>query len=214
MNRVGARATIGTPACAEAEGEGAAMHEIEPESEDLQAALKELQQYVDITESDLRKIYSLALKHARERLALKVPVGDVMTREVIAIKKNVDVQEAARLLSDNRISGLPVVDEENHVIGIVTETDILHTVGVKRGHAFRDILRHILGKPPPKQKTRAMVEDIMTSPAITTKPETDLREVARILDQKRIKRLPVVDGENKLIGVISRANIVRLLARP
>ncbi len=187
------------------------MQEIELNSEDLQAALKELHQYVDVTEEDLKKIYTLALRHAKERLTRRIPVSDVMTGEVITVKKNAGMQEVARLLSENKISGLPVVDDENHVVGIVSEADILYVAGMKKGHTFKDILKHVLGEPLTMRKNREIVADIMTSPAITTKPDTDIREVAGILDKKRIKRLPVVDDDNKLIGIISRANIVRYM---
>lgn len=108
------------------------MNDIELESEDLQAALEELHQYVDITEEDLKKIYAIALRHAKVRLTLKVPVKDVMTMNVICISKDADVHEAARIMSENRISGLPVVDEDKHLIGIVTEADILYSTGMKK----------------------------------------------------------------------------------
>lgn len=181
--------------------------------EDLRSALKEIKTYVDITEEDLRKIYTIALRYARERLARKILVKEVMTKEVVAVKKYDDIHEAARLLSENRISGLPVVDADNLVSGVVTEADILSMTGLREGHTFKDILRHILGEPLPERKSGHLVGDIMTSPAITTTPDADIGEVARVLDEKRIKRLPVVDEKKRLIGVISRADIVRVMGK-
>ena len=69
-----------------------------------------------------------------------------MTTNVIYINKNASVHEAARILSENRVSGLPVVDEEKHVIGIVTEADILNSTGMKKSHTFKDVLKQILGE--------------------------------------------------------------------
>ncbi len=181
--------------------------------EDLRAALKEIKTYVDITEEDLKKIYAIALKHARERFARRVHVGEVMTKEVIAVKKEDDIHEAARLLSENRVSGLPVVDVGNLVIGVISEADILSTTGMREGHTFKDILRHVLGEPLPERRRGNAVGDIMSSPAITTRADADISEVARILDDKRIKRLPVVDEGNRLIGIISRADIVRAMEK-
>jgi len=180
---------------------------------DLRSALKEIKAYVDITEEDLKTIYTIALRHAKVRLAEKILVADAMTRDVVAVKKYDDIQEAARLLTENRISGLPVVDAGNLVIGVVTEADILAMTGIKDGHNFRDILRHILGEPLPERKTGHLVGDIMTSPAITTRLDADIKEVAKILDEKRIKRLPVVDEKDKLLGIISRADIVRAIGK-
>lgn len=189
------------------------MRDVDISNEDLSAALREIKTYVDITEEDLKRIYSIALRHAQERLARKVAVKDVMTENVVAVRKHDDINEAARLLSEQRISGLPVVDTENAVLGVVTEADILSMTGMREGHSFRDILRHILGEPLPERKRGHLVGDIMTIPAVTTHPDEDIKEVARILDEKRIKRLPVVDEQNKLVGIISRADIVRAMSR-
>ncbi len=181
--------------------------------EDLRAALSEMKTYIDVTEEDLIKIYEIALKYAKERTALKISIRDVMTKDVITIKNDADVNDVIRLLSDNNISGLPVIGNENHVIGIVTEADILSMAGMKRGHTFRDILKHILGEPLPLRKTGSKVGDVMTSPAITTKAGVSIKEAAKIMDERRIKRLPVLDSKNKLIGIISRADIVRAIGK-
>ena len=181
--------------------------------QDLREALKELKTYVDITEEDLRKIYAIALKHARRRLGETVLVRDIMTKDVVKVKRDTDLQEAARRLSGLRISGMPVVDEANKVIGVISEADILSLAGVKRGHTFKDILRHVLGEPLPVRKEGNTVGDIMSSPAITIGPEGDIKEVAKVLDERRIKRLPVVDAEGKLAGIISREDIVRMMGK-
>ena len=177
--------------------------------EDLQAALKEMKGYVDITEDDLKRIYAIALRHALQRVAHRVMVRDVMTRNVIHVREDADISEVANLLSENRISGLPVVDGDERVIGVITEADVLSMAGMKKEHAFKDILRHILGEPLPAHTESKRLRDVMSSPAITTGPESDIREVAMIIYEKRIKRLPVVDEQGRLIGLISRADIVR-----
>jgi CBS domain-containing membrane protein len=179
--------------------------------EDLRAALREMKTYIDITEDDLKRIYAIALRHARQRAARRISVRDVMTKDVIKIREDADIHGATALLSENRISGLPVVDGQDRVVGMITEADLLAMAGMKKGHTFRDVIRHLLGEPlpGPKQGTRLM--EVMTSPAITTGPEADIREVASTLGEKRIKRLPVVDGEGRLIGIISRADIVKAI---
>lgn len=179
--------------------------------EDLRAAVKEMRSYVDVTEEDLKKIYEIALRHARERAALHIPVKNVMTERVVSITRDADLHEAARLLSEHRISGMPVVDERNVVIGVISEADILILAGMQLGHTFRDILRRILGEPVPARKTGNKVENVMSFPPITSKADDNVRDVAKILDERRIKRLPVVDDHGKLIGIISRADIVRAI---
>ena len=84
---------------------------------------------------------------------------------------------------------------------------------MKRGHTFKDILHNILGEPVPARKSGSKVEEVMSFPPITAKTDDDIGEVANILDERRIKRLPVVDDEGKLVGIISRADIVRAIGK-
>ncbi len=113
-------------------------------------------------------------------------VEDVMTTDVITVKEQESKQQAARLLSQHRISGLPVVTDDNAVVGVVTEYDVIGKEG----------------------KT---VADIMTRAVISVTPDTDLEEVSRILVHERIKRLIVLD-QGKLAGVVSRADLVKEIA--
>ena len=116
-------------------------------------------------------------------------VKDVMTTRVITVKADQTRQQAARLLAQHRISGLPVVDDDNVLVGVVTEHDII-AQGEEGG------------------KT---VGDIMTRGVISIAPDTDLEEVSHILVNERIKRLPVLD-QGKVIGIVSRADLVKEIA--
>lgn len=182
--------------------------------QDLRAALVEMKTYVDITEEDLKKIFEIALRHAQERIASQIPVRDIMTQNVVAVKKDADLHETARLLSEHQISGMPVIDDDSRVIGVISEADILLLAGMKREHTFRDLLRSLLGEPLPVRKSGSHVHHVMSFPPITAKADDLIGDVANIFDKRRIKRLPVVDGEGKLIGIISRADIVRAISKP
>ncbi|MDQ6659818.1 MAG: CBS domain-containing protein [Chloroflexota bacterium] len=113
-------------------------------------------------------------------------VRDIMTTNVITIKEDQTRQQAARLLSQHRISGLPVVNDDNIVLGIVTEYDVLSKEG----------------------KT---VADIMTPSVISVGEDTDLEDVRHIFVQERIKRLPVL-AQGQLVGIVSRADLVAEVA--
>jgi CBS domain-containing protein len=113
-------------------------------------------------------------------------VKDVMTRQVITVKEDQTKQQAARLLAQHRISGLPVVNNDGVLVGVVTEYDVIAKEGRKVG-------------------------DIMTRGVISVSEDTDLEEVSHILVHERIKRLPVLD-QGRLIGIISRADLVREIA--
>ena len=181
--------------------------------EDLREALRKMKTYVDITEEDLKKIYEIAIRHAQARVASRVPVKELMTKNVVFVKKDADLHEAARILSENRISGMPVIDDNNRVIGVISEADLLMLAGMKKEHVFKDIVRHILGEPVSARKGGNRVEEVMSFPPITSMADDDIAEVANVLDEKRIKRLPVVDAEGKLIGIVSRADIVKTISK-
>ena len=184
-------------------------------SEDLRKARRELETYIDVTEEDLMKIYSLALRYAQERRSQQVPVAEVMIRDVVTVKADAEMNEAVRLLSEKGVGGLPVVDDENRVVGVVTEADVLCMLGVERKHGFKDLMRYVLGESSClKHKEGGMVSDFMASPAVVVRFDQDTLEAAGLLAQRRIKRLPVVDENNRLVGIITRADIVKAVAKP
>ncbi len=153
---------------------------------------------------------------------------DVMTTDVVTIDPNTSVQALATLLSERGISGVPVVDSDNRVIGVVSEGDLLHRVetgterpGTERrperltGHRRSWWLDAIasnqdLARDYVKSHGRT-VKDVMTPDVISVADTTELAEIAMLLETKRIKRVPVV-RDGKLVGIVSRANLVRALA--
>ncbi len=180
--------------------------------EDFREALKEFGTYVDITEEDLKRLYEIAVKIARERCVHSWLASEIMTRDVIFTKGDTDVYEAGRLLIKNKISGMPVVDEENRVMGMISVSDLLPLAGIPRGHVFNDtVMKYILRKPIPQHRMGKKVKDVMPTSIITVSPETTVKKIATILDKKGIKRVPVVDEENKLVGIVSRADILRII---
>ena len=151
--------------------------------------------------------------HIRSTVGLEMNVQDVMTGDVISILKYESIMHVAKILSEKNISGLPVVDKKNKVIGIITQADILSILGIKKGHTLKDLLKHMLGEPLPERKTGDIVADIMASPAATIKADANIAEAVQMMDVKRIRRLPVVDDKNKLLGIISRADILKAVLR-
>jgi CBS domain-containing protein len=148
---------------------------------------------------------------------------DVMTTEVITVDPNTSVQALAALLSERGISGAPVVDSDNRVIGVVSEGDLLRRIetGTERrpervaGHRRSWWLDAIasnqdLARDYAKSHGRT-VKDVMTPDVISVADTTELAEIAMLLETKRIKRVPVV-RDGKLVGIVSRANLVRALA--
>ena len=115
---------------------------------------------------------------------------DIMTRKVCTIHPKASAQEAAQLLDQMRISGLPVVDEDGKIIGIITEADIISKV----------------------DREGLSVADIMSHEVTFVSEETSVSEIAMLLTDRKIKRVPVVN-DGKLVGIVSRADIVHAVAQ-
>jgi CBS-domain-containing membrane protein len=140
---------------------------------------------------------------------------DVMTTEVITINEDATVQAAAKLLVEHGISAVPVVDNENRVIGMVSEGDLLHRAetGTERRRSWwldmvtstdqlaAEYIRSHSGR----------VRDAMTPGVISVTEQTAIAEIAIMLETHRIKRVPVL-RDGKLVGIVSRANLVQALA--
>jgi len=117
-----------------------------------------------------------------------VTAREIMTKEVVSTRPSCKVEEVTRVLYYHGISGLPVIDEEKRVIGMVSEADILA-----------------------RKTGQETVGEIMSAPAYTVSEDAPLEEIAALLTEKKIKRVPVV-REGKLVGIVSRADVVRALA--
>ncbi len=152
-------------------------------------------------------------RHLRSGIGIELLVRDVMTKDVISITKYDSVMNVANILTEKNISGLPVVDKEKKVVGIITQADILSMVGVGREHTFKDLLKYMLGEPLPERRLGDHVGDIMTSPALTIKPGANIAEAVRLMDEKRIRRLTVVDDKQVLIGILTRADILKAVIK-
>ena len=141
--------------------------------------------------------------------------GDVMVSNVITIEPDALVSTAADLMLRNRISAMPVVDKEGHLVGLVSEGDLMRrpeTGTERRRSVWLDILSSRQTAAAEFIKTHSRkVADVMTRDVITVTPLTSVSEIAALLERKSIKRVPVMAGD-KLVGIVSRANLLHALA--
>jgi CBS domain-containing protein len=141
--------------------------------------------------------------------------ADVMVTNVITVGPEASVQDVARILLNARISGVPVVGPNGELIGIVSEGDLMRRVEAGTGRRRPWWLALLTGKEVLaaefiKEHSRK-VADVMSSEVIAAAPETPLAEIANLLEKNAIKRVPIVD-KGKLVGIVSRANLLQALA--
>ena len=141
-------------------------------------------------------------------------VEDVMTTEVWTVRSEASLKEAAEILTQRRISGLPVVDGENHVVGVLSEGDILFKETGRPGkESFFDRWLALPSASLNEKLAARTVGEAMTAPAVTIGSTRSLAEAANSMIDEGVNRLPVVDEERRLIGIVTRADLVRAIVR-
>jgi len=141
---------------------------------------------------------------------------DVMVSPVITAHENDTVREVAQLLIEKHISAVPVVDEAGKLVGIVSEADLLHRTEAGTERPVSWWLSLISGERAIAseyiQSHAVKLKDLMTRDVQTARANTPLYEIADVLEEKHIKRVPVVNDDGALIGIVSRANIIQAVA--
>lgn len=115
---------------------------------------------------------------------MQIPIREIMSRNVVTVPASAPIGEVAKILSEKRITGLPVVDDAGNVVGVLSEYDIISRQG-------------------------ATAADIMSTQVISVTEETDAEEVAHLLTNRRIRRVPIL-ADGKLVGIVSRSDLMRL----
>ena len=142
-------------------------------------------------------------------------VQDVMTRDVVAVRGSTPFKELVRLLNEHRVTALPVLDDAGRVVvGVVSESDLAlkEVQPLREGHTpIFESARH-RGEREKAAGTTAAV--LMTKPAVTVGPETPVATAARLMHDRDVKRLPVVDHGGALVGIVTRADLLKIFLRP
>jgi CBS domain-containing protein len=143
---------------------------------------------------------------------MKSCVRDVMTTRVVAVKKTASFKEMILRMRKFRVSAFPVLDDSGRVIGVVSQADMLNKeADLATGPGP---LSGILRFRDHEKAAGITAGELMTSPPVTVSPSTPLTEAARLMRDRRVKRLPVISGTGHLIGIISRADVLSVFARP
>ena len=143
-----------------------------------------------------------------------------MTRKVFFVEAGTSVHEIFRIFLKNNIMGVPVVDKDRNVIGIVTERDLAVREEDLTAPASVNLLGSIIYLEDMekynemlKKKLGQLAVDVMTKPAKTLHEEASLHEILKFMDKNGVNRVPIVDGRNKLTGIITRTDIIRELVK-
>jgi CBS domain-containing protein len=153
------------------------------------------------------------LNKGEKVIAMKeTKVRDVMTASVVAVRENADFKEMVTAMRSRRISAFPVLDAQDRVIGVVSEADLLlkeATPPLPQG-----IIRLAWRLRERAKADGATAAEVMTKPAVTIRGNAFVGEAARLMQSRRVKRLPVVDEGGRLVGIVSRSDLLSVYERP
>ncbi|MEA4926087.1 MAG: CBS domain-containing protein [Syntrophomonadaceae bacterium] len=142
---------------------------------------------------------------------------DIMTRDVISVRPEENVENAARIMMDNKISGIPVVDEHNHVVGIITEKDLMVKASELKVPFYLTLFDSIIFLENPirfnnnlKKYTASNVKGAMTAKVYSVEEDAPISDVVSMMQKHSINRVPVL-RHGKLIGIISRNDILKAM---
>lgn len=181
--------------------------QIDLSDDDIRAAMAEIPGYLDISMGDFRELYQHAFRHALERLSGRTTAGQMMLPATWTVRGEMFLDRVVEGMAARVLKGLPVVDDAQRVVGVLTETDLLRHFGVKtftqfldRYLADPDVLEHALHE--------TTVAEIMTAPAITVEVDARFSRIVERFHVRAANRLPVVDHDGVLVGVLSRKDFI------
>ncbi|SCZ58224.1 HPP family protein [Thiohalomonas denitrificans] len=179
---------------------------------DLHQALVDLDIYLDVSEEDLNRIYRMAGAQAYRRRMGEITCQDIMSRDLVTLRLDTDVEEAWSLLRHHKLKALPVIDEARHVIGILTLVDVLKPVDLKTYRGFDEkLITFIRRALPVSSKGPRSVGDIMVRPVLTVDSDMHITEVVPLLSDAGYHNLPVVDRDYRLVGMITQSDLIAAL---
>jgi CBS-domain-containing membrane protein len=183
--------------------------------DDIYAAMKEISGYLDITPGDFKEVYLLAYRHAQERLLRQVTAGEIMTRDVAAVRVDTPLREVAELMARRGVSGVPVLDAGDRVVGVISEKDFLKRMSSQGVTSFMAVVAGCLRDKGCKAVgiRGRQADDLMSSPALTVTEDTPVLEIIRLFKEKSINRVPVLDTQGRLTGIVSRGDLLDLAPR-
>lgn len=174
--------------------------------EDLLAALRDMNGYIDVTGEDLERIYSLATLHSHRRQLGDIRLKDIMTRDVITVESDTSLEKLWQILRFHRIRGVPVVGEYGKVIGVASITDFMKLANWRMCLGLVERLKMLL-----RWSSEPTVGQIMSYPAITAREDMPLIDAFLIFAGKGINHLPVVDQNHRPVGIVTRLDLLSAL---
>lgn len=178
---------------------------------DLGAAIKSLDTFVDVQEDELVRLYNLAVDHAFDR-QLALSCADIMSRDIVTVRFATELEDAWKLLRAHKIKAMPVVDNFDRPIGIVTVADYLRQLDDTTAAGLAVRLQGLLRRTPGATSEKAeVVGQIMTASLYTARADTPISELVHQVAENNLHHIPVLDGAGRVAGMITQSDLIAAL---
>jgi CBS domain-containing membrane protein len=181
------------------------------QTEDLLSALNSFDTVIDISEQDLERLYHQAQLHAYQRKSGEIRCTDIMSRDLITVKPDTAVATAWQLLRKHKISMLPVVNDEQHLLGVISTVDFLKNLKVPH---YWGLLRHVnqlLLRNKHSSQYKRNVADIMVSKLTVAHEHEHIAALVPVLSDQGLHHIPVLNDQQQLVGVITQSDLIAAL---
>jgi CBS-domain-containing membrane protein len=188
-----------------------------PLPEDYARALQSMNTFIDVEVRDLMLLAERAQHFARQRAAETLPASRIMSSPVVVVHPHTRMSEAAHLLVSKRISGLPVTDADDRLVGMITEADFLRGLGLPTHPPSQSLWQtleawfHHLDRQGDVEGPDDPVADHMAREVVCVPPDRDVHELLALMRQHCVQRIPVCNDQRQVLGMVTRSDLVRIL---
>ncbi len=200
------------PAAGKKHTVSAPSHKIGISEEDLNRALQDLDFFVDMTHSELSRILTQTELNTFKRIRGDIRCADIMIREVVSVDFGMEVEDAWRILYKQNLKAMPVTDRSRRVIGIVTGHDFFKFINLDVYESFQDKIRNFIRRTAALTASKPeCVGQIMTAPGVVLQETAHIVELIPLMSIDGHRQIPIVDSENRLVGMVYQANLLAAL---
>jgi CBS domain-containing membrane protein len=179
---------------------------------DLKQALKNSDTFMDVSLEDLSRLLTDAEKNSFKRFKGNITCADIMVKNVQSVEYGTEVEEAWKIMLKDRLKAMPVIDRSRRVIGIITWADFFKFMNLNAYQNFQETFRAFIRRTPDVSTNKPeAVGHIMTAPVTVLPETTHIAELIPLMSQKGIRQIPIVNDENRLVGMVYQTHLIAAL---
>lgn len=179
---------------------------------DLEKALQDLDIVLDVSEADLNRIYSGIGAQAYRRKMGEITCGDIMSRDLITVGPETDLEEVWALLRYHKVATVPVIDLSRKLVGIITLVDFLKRADLKKYEDFEEkLVKVIRGTPGATTEKASKAKEIMVTRLVTAQESMHIVELVSLLSNRGLHHIPIVNDEQRLVGMVTQSDLIAAL---